>query len=175
MSDPYMGEIRLFAFPRTPDSWLACNGQLVSIAEYDALYTLLGTTYGGDGVNTFGLPDLRGRVPIGAGTGQGQPTYVLGEMAGTEQVTLTRSEMAAHGHALVSTVNTATTATPGPSVHLATDNAGNLYAPVADAAPYALLAASIGQTGGNVAHDNMMPSLVGNFCICAFGIYPQGN
>jgi microcystin-dependent protein len=93
MADPFIGEIRLFGFPRVPDGWLACSGQSVSIGQYEALYTLIGTTYGGDGVQTFQLPDLRGRVPIGQGG-----TFVVGQNAGEEQHSLSNMEIPAHSH-----------------------------------------------------------------------------
>lgn len=115
MADPFIGEIRLFGFPRVPDGWLACSGQSVSIGQYEALYTLIGTTYGGDGVQTFQLPDLRGRVPIGQGG-----TFVVGQNAGEEQHSLTNMEIPAHSHGLMSSTTTATAVTPGSSLHLAT-------------------------------------------------------
>lgn len=176
MSDPYIGEIRLFAFSRVPSFWVACNGQLLSIAQYSALYSLIGTTYGGDGITTFGVPDLRGRVPIGYGQGPGLSSYMLGEMAGTEQVTLTLPQLAVHGHPLTSTTNPATTTLPGTTVHLATATPSTVraYAPTANVATYELLAAqSVLPTGGNGPHANMMPSLVMNFCMSTEGIYPS--
>ena len=97
MADPFIGEIRLFGFPRVPTGWFACNGQSVSISQYQVLYAVIGTTYGGDGVNTFNLPDLRGRVAIGQGQGTGFPSYLLGQVGGEEQHTLIEAEMPAHG------------------------------------------------------------------------------
>jgi len=176
MSDPYIGEIRLFAFPRVPYSWVACNGQLLSIAQYDALFSVIGTTYGGDGMTTFGVPDLRGRVPICYGQGPGLSNRNLGEMSGTEQVTLISTQLAVHGHPLTSTVNAATTPTPGTTVHLATatPSTTRAYAPTANVATYEVLAPeSVLPTGGNGSHANMMPSLVMNFCMSTEGIYPS--
>lgn len=173
MSDPFVGEIRLFGFPRVPDGWLACNGQIISIANYDVLYSLIGTAYGGDGLQTFGLPDLRGRVPISSGQGTGLPNYVIGQPAGEEQHTLRDLEMPSHSHALVSSTDTANVSVPAPNVHLATASTGTLYAPSANAPPYAVMAPSVGLTGNNLAHNNMMPTLVGNFCIAYNGVYPQ--
>src|SRR5262249_31052519 len=102
MSDPFLGEIRLFGFSRIPTGWVACNGQSLPIAQNDALYAVIGTTYGGDGQTNFNVPDLRGRVPIGQGTGQGLPTYILGQASGEEQHTLIAAEMPTHSHALES-------------------------------------------------------------------------
>lgn len=165
MADPYIGEIRLFGFSRVPDGWLACSGQVLSIAQYETLYMLIGTTYGGDSVQKFQLPDLRGRVPIGQGS-----AYVVGQSAGEESHTLTDMEMPAHGHALMSSSETATAVTPANTLHLATASSGNLYAPAANAAPYAVMASSITPAGSSLAHDNMMPTVVGNYCICFAGV-----
>ena len=173
MSEQYVGEIRLFAFGRVPTGWLACNGQPLSIAAYQALYTLIGTTYGGDGVNTFNLPDLQGRVPLAAGTGPSQPTYVLGQLSGEEMHTLRDTEMPSHSHALISTPNPGTTTTPGTSVHVAKASSGkNLYNAAANAAPYVAMAPCVTLAGNNLPHDNSMPSMACNFCIAWTGIYP---
>ncbi|MDB5656939.1 MAG: tail collar protein [Tardiphaga sp.] len=175
MSDPYVGEIRLFGFPRVPIGWLACNGAALPISQYDVLFTLIGTTYGGNGTTTFCTPDLRGRVPLHQGTGGGLSQRVIGQSGGEESHTLQLTEMPSHGHALLSTTNPGTTATPGTSVHLAASSAATteLYAPVADVPSYNVMAPSITSTGNNLAHDNMMPTLACNFCICWAGIFPS--
>jgi microcystin-dependent protein len=175
MSDCFVGEVRLFAFPRVPDGWAPCNGQLVSIAQNQALFALIGTTYGGDGVTTFGLPDLRGRVPIDAGTSNQGNTYVLGQATGEEMHTLTMQEMAAHSHPLISTANAGTTAAPAQNVHLATSNvaAKTLYAPPSGIAGYDVMADCVSFEGSGQAHDNMMPTLVMNFCIALEGVFPS--
>ena len=174
MSDQFIGEIRLFGFPRIPDGWVACDGTLLSIGNYETLYALIGTTYGGDGVNTFGLPDLRGRVPLSQGNGAGLTSRVLGQVFGEASHTLMSTEMPSHGHALVSTTNAGTTATPAQNVHLAASNTtGKVYAPQADVTSYNVMAPSLTQTGNNLPHDNMMPTLTCNFCIAYEGIYPS--
>ncbi|MGY8704935.1 tail fiber protein [Bradyrhizobium sp. 18BD] len=173
MSDPFIGEIRLFGFPRVPNGWFACNGQAISIAQYQALYTVIGTTYGGDGVTTFNLPDLRGRVPIGQGQGTGMPNYMLGQLGGEEAHTLTEAEMPAHSHALMSSTVTGTTSTPAQTLHLATASAGELYAAVANAGTYSTMAACVTTAGNSLGHDNMMPTVVANYCICNDGIFPS--
>lgn len=174
--EPYIGEIRLFGFPRVPNGWLACAGQQIPIGQYDALYSLIGTTYGGNGTTVFGLPDLRGRVPIAYGQGPGLPNYALGQTGGEETHTLILEELATHSHGLTSTTNAGTTVTPGPAVHLAAANppTKNLYAPAANAAPYTTMSSkSIRATGGSGPHNNIMPTLVMNFCIAYVGVYPS--
>lgn len=178
MSDQYIGEIRLFGFSRIPIGWLACNGALLSISQYDVLYTLIGTTYGGDGVTTFAVPDLRGRVPLSQGIGRGLSQRSLGERAGEESHTLVNNEMPNHGHALLSTTNAGTTTTPGTGVHLAAASipATHLYAPQANVPTnYNVMAPSIGLAGNNEAHNNMMPTLTCNYCIATDGIFPTQN
>lgn len=173
MSEPYVGEIRLFAFPRVPDGWLACSGQQVSVSQYQALFAVIGTTYGGDGLQSFLLPDLRGRVPIGQGQGPGLPVYVLGQAAGEETHSLNNNELPSHSHALVSSTQTADTATPGTRVHLATASSGNLYAPAQNAPPYEVMAPSVVPAGNSAPHNNIMPTIVGNYCIAYNGIFPS--
>lgn len=177
MADCFIGEIRLFAFPRIPRGWAACDGQLLSIATNEALFSLLGTTYGGDGVSNFGLPDLRGRVPIAAGTSNQGLSYQLGEAAGEEAHRLTVPEMAAHGHPLISTGNAGTTATPDESVHLATSNVAtkNLYAPTDKIPGYDVMADCVSPEGDNEGHENMMPTLIMSFCIATEGTYPSSG
>jgi len=178
MSDPYIGEIRLFAFRRAPVGWVACNGQPLSIANYQTLYLVIGTTYGGDGITTFNAPDLRGRVPVSYGQEPGQPAYVLGQQGGTETVTLSTLDMASHAHSLTSATIDATTATPGLTVHLATITPSDktLYAPVTSVTSFDIMnPLSVRNAGGNASHNNMMPSLVMNFCIATEGYYPNNN
>jgi microcystin-dependent protein len=175
MADQFVGEIRLFSFTRVPIGWVACDGSLLAIAQYDVLYTLLGTTYGGDGQRTFGVPDLRGRVPLHAGQSNQGNAYVVGEMAGQETHTLLGTEMASHSHGLVSTTNAGTTATPATNVHLATSSIATktLYATPANITGYDLMADCVGMEGKNLPHDNMMPTLIMNFCIATEGVYPS--
>jgi microcystin-dependent protein len=173
MSEPYIGEIRMFAGTFAPLGWEFCQGQIMPIEEYETLFMLLGTTYGGDGQSTFGLPDLRGRVPIHSGnsTGPGLTGRALGEQGGDEFVTLTQNQLPVHTHAVVASTDTtasaydATTGVPG------TVAATNVYGPVAT--PGAMTANSISAIGGSQPHANMAPYLSVNFIISMFGIYPQ--
>jgi microcystin-dependent protein len=174
MSQAYIGEIRLFAFNRVPTNWMACMGQLLPISAYSPLFSVIGTTYGGDGQSNFALPNLQGRVAIGMGQGNNLPNYNLGQPGGEETHTLIETEMPTHGHALMSSTATATTATPGTTVHLATASAGNLYAPPPQIGPaFDVMAACVTTAGNSLPHNNMMPTLVCNYCICVEGVFPS--
>lgn len=173
MSEPYVGEIRMFAGNFAPVGWEFCHGQMLSIEENDVLFMLIGTTYGGDGQSTFALPDLRGRVPVhsGGSAGPGVSQRSLGEQGGAEFVTLTQNQLPVHTHAVVASTDTtastydATTGVPG------TVAATNVYGPVGTPGP--MTANAIGSVGGNQAHANMAPYLSVNFIISMFGIFPQ--
>ena len=176
MSNPYVGEIRLLGFNFAPLGWIPCDGRLLSIAEYDTLFTLLGTTYGGDGQSTFAVPDLRGRIPIHQGQGPGLSTYVLGEMSGTESVTLTANQMPAHTHQAVATTAAASTGTPGPALLPGTVSGQTMYVTdTSGGAPFTLAPQSMTTAGGSQPHENCMPTLTVNFCISPYGIFPSQN
>jgi microcystin-dependent protein len=171
MSNPFVGEIRLFGFNFVPLDWLPCDGSLVAISEYETLFNLIGTTYGGDGQTTFGLPDLRGRVPIHQGTGPGLSTYVIGQQAGIETVTLTPNQLPQHTHPLPTSSAAAVSTNPTNAV-LAAGSSDPVFtdptAPLVD-----MSAAAAGAVGGSQPHDNMMPTLTINYAIAAFGIFPS--
>lgn len=176
MSAPFVGEIRIFGFGRIPTGWLACNGSTVPISEYETLYTLLGTTYGGDGSSTFGVPDLRGCAPLHQGTGVNLTPRVMGERGGSEEVSLLTSQMPAHGHTLQASSAEATTITPGPQFVTAAVVNDNLYlSDVSGLTPNILDTQSIGVAGGGTPHDNMMPTLTVSYCIAWAGIFPSRN
>lgn len=163
----------MFGGTFAPAGWAFCNGALMPISENDALFTLIGTTYGGDGQETFGLPDLQGRMPIHAGQGPGiSQTYQLGEKAGVESVTLTTQQIPIHTHALVGSSATATSQAPTGGV-LATAQS-QVYFNFPDA-PATMAATSIGIAGGSQPHENMQPFLVISFIISLFGIFPTQN
>ncbi|CAD7730955.1 hypothetical protein LMG31884_45530 [Xanthomonas hydrangeae] len=173
MGTPFIGEIRMFGFGRTPQGWQACDGSLLQISEYEPLYVLLGTVYGGNGTSTFGVPDLRGRLPIHQGQGPGLSNYVLTQHAGTETVTLTDLQMPAHTHTAQATT-TAATATAPAGLLPAAVNGSTFY--VSDATGGTTLAMSTQSTsfaGGNQPHDNLMPTLTVQYCIATTGIFPQ--
>ncbi|HKS63538.1 MAG TPA: tail fiber protein [Xanthobacteraceae bacterium] len=177
MSQPYVGEIRMFGGSFAPAGWAFCAGQLLPISENETLFNLIGTTYGGDGQSTFGLPDLQGRVPVHAGTGGGG-TYTLGETGGTESVTLTTQQLPSHNH-LVSSTTGGGVGTPGPTTIMADQTPPSAlvsaYLPFNNVTQVALRNTIVGLTGGNQPHDNMQPFLVVSYIISLFGIFPSQN
>ncbi|MCR8714230.1 phage tail protein [Stenotrophomonas indicatrix] len=174
MSTPYIGEIRMFGFSRVPNGWFACDGSLQSIAEYEVLYAVIGTTYGGDGATTFGVPDLRGRVPIHQGRGTGLSSYVMGQMSGSERVTLLQTQLPQHTPPLMATTALATTGAVGTSVLPAALSGETMYVTDITGANGATLAANaVVSLGGNQPHDNQMPTLTVQFCIAWAGVFPS--
>lgn len=177
--DPYTGEIRIFAGNYAPTDWQLCDGTALPVNAYQALFSLIGTYYGGDGVNTFNVPDLRGRLAIGQGQGPGLSVRPLGQKGGTEQAALDGGSMAAHTHALYTAGNNASTPTAGPSVTFA-NTAGQNTMYVNDGATPAPnkanpAATTIVDEGAGQTHDNIMPCLAVNYIICLNGIYPQAQ
>ncbi len=171
MSSPYIGEIRMFGGNFAPVGWAFCNGALIPISENDTLFNLLGTTYGGDGQQTFALPNLQSRVPMHMGTGPNGQSFVIGEMAGEETVTLTTSQIPSHTHVPQASSNSGTQTSPAGNVWA---NSTNL--PYSQNAPSAAMAPqAISNDGGSQPHDNMIPFLAINFIISLFGIYPTQN
>lgn len=170
MGTPYIGEIRMFGGNFAPAGWMFCEGQLLPISENEALFNLIGTTYGGDGQETFALPDLRGRIPIHAGTGSAGTTYGLSEQGGTESVTLTSAQMPAHAHPLYASPAAADQRNPAGAQFALPEEP--LYASPG-ASPPNLDAGIVGAGGGNQPHDNMQPYLCVNFIISLFGIFPS--
>ncbi|HEY6544599.1 MAG TPA: tail fiber protein [Dokdonella sp.] len=173
MATPYIGEIRMFGFDFPPRGWATCAGQLLAINQNQALFSLLGTTYGGNGQTTFALPDLRGRAPIHVGHGPGLGSRSLGEQGGTQQHTLLSSELPQHTH-LVQVAGAPTTGAPAGDVVLAAPTGSQLFR--SGSGPSAPLAATTAaQTGGNQPHPNMQPYAVVNISIALQGIFPSRN
>ncbi|PIL21531.1 hypothetical protein P775_03890 [Puniceibacterium antarcticum] len=170
MSEPFVGEIRMFAGNFAPSGWAFCEGQLIAISQNDALFNLLGTIYGGDGQTSFALPDMRGRVPIHRGDGPGLSKRPLGSKAGEEHVTLTTSQLPSHSHNFHANTQAATSAAPaGKVVALGVGvNFYNAREPTGNMVP-----SIVSKTGGSRPHENMMPSLCISFIISLFGIYPS--
>jgi microcystin-dependent protein len=169
MAQPYVGEIRMFGGNFAPVGWLFCDGSLQAISQNDTLFQLIGTTYGGDGQQTFALPDLRSRVPIHQGSGAGLSTYIIGQNGGVELVTLTTNQIPSHGH------------TPNASNAGGSDNPSNsFWANSPNGKPYTaappavqMNAGTIASTGGNQPHNNTIPFLCLTFIISQFGIFPS--
>lgn len=165
MSQPYVGEIRMFAGNFAPAGWQFCDGSLLPISEFDTLFNLIGTTYGGDGQSTFALPDLRGRLPVHQGNG-----FTLSETGGVETVTLTASQIPAHSHPFLASTSNGGSVDPAGNV-LATAIGNSVYRQIAPTA--AMAPQSIGSTGGSQPHDNFQPYLCVSFIISLFGVYPS--
>ena len=186
MSSPFIGEIRLMGFTFAPRGWANCDGQLLPIAQNTALFSLLGTTYGGDGRTTFGLPDLRGRVAIHTGNGPGLTPRSLGSRSGQERVTLTEAQIPSHDHTATA-MSTANAVAPGGNSNDAVDNfwaddvgvsSGTYHSGPANATMNAGAVSTdvtVANAGGGQAHDNMQPYLTVRYCIAISGVFPSRN
>jgi len=169
LGSPYVGEIRIFAGNFAPVGWMLCQGQLLPISEYETLFNLIGTTYGGDGQSTFALPNLQSRLPVHQGTSSFGTTYIIGQVAGAETVTLSTPQIPAHSHALG--VSSSQGNAPGPAGGVSAASTLDQYATAAPSLAFSPNALS--NAGGSQPHDNMSPFLVVNFIISLFGIYPS--
>ncbi len=169
MPEPYVGEIRMFAGNFPPNGWMFCEGQTLPISENEVLFQLIGTTYGGDGEETFNLPNLASRVPIHMGTGPSGTTYQIGEMAGTEQETLTVQQIPSHSHPQIGTTAGATETVPTNNIFAQTSTV-DVYVSGANAA---LAPQACGPAGGSQPHENVQPFLCINFIISLFGVFPS--
>ncbi len=180
MAEAYLGEIRMFGFNFAPSGWMLCNGQTLAISQYAALFSLIGTSYGGNGTSTFQLPNLQSRVPVHQGTGAGLSTYVIGETTGTENVTLLYNNMPVHTHTVNAVTGSAGASDPHNAL-LGTDSPIAKGGSIAQT-NYSTATANttmnptmVGVAGGNVPHNNLQPLLVVNFCIAFVGIFPSRN
>jgi microcystin-dependent protein len=181
MADPFLGEIRLFGGNFAPRGWALCNGQLLSISQNSALFAILGTTYGGNGTTTFGLPNLQGQVPIHWGQAPSGTQYTIGETAGTENVTLIAGQMPSHNH-LIGVSSAAGDVTSPVNAIAAQVNTGNARNPITTAMGYTdtpqngtMPANTVSMTGGSQPHPNMQPYLCVTFIIALQGIFPSRN
>jgi len=171
MADPFVAEIRIFASTFAPTGWALCNGQILPIAQNTALFSLIGTTYGGDGKNNFALPDLQGRAPMQHMQGPGLTERYLGEASGSDKVTLLISEMPAHGHALMASTSPASGRDP-TNAPLARSRNGNAYQDVTNQNLVSMNPKTVSQTGASLPHNNMQPYLGLTFIIALQGIFP---
>jgi microcystin-dependent protein len=172
MSEPFLAEIRIVGFNFAPRGWAFCDGQILPINQNQSLYSLLGTTYGGDGRTTFALPDLRGRVPIHVGRSNGGDIHSLGQKSGEETHTLNANEMPQHTHGVQAT-DTVGAQTDTPDDNLIASSSQTAYGALSS--PVAMAPGSVTNTGGSQAHDNMQPYLALNFCIALQGLFPSRN
>ena len=171
MADPFVAEIRIFPFNFAPRGWAWCDGQLLPLSQNTALFSLLGTTYGGNGKSNFALPDLQGRAPMHPGQGPGLSLHDLGETGGSETVTLLESEIPAHSHALMASGPVGNRTNPiGNS--LARASGGTPYIPPAGAPLVSMASQSLAPAGGDQPHNNLMPYLTFYFCIALQGVFP---
>lgn len=176
MTDQFVGEIRIFGFNFAPTGWAFCNGQVLPISTNTALFSLLGTSYGGNGTSNFALPDLQGRAALHAGTGPGLSQYSLGEQTGASTVTLLQTEIPAHNHAAQALILAEhDTNTPSASTVLGLSAPNPIYSKVSTDPLVPFSPKAIGLTGGSQPHENMQPYLMLNFCIALQGIYPARN
>jgi len=173
MDQPYVGEIRMFAGNFPPNGWMFCEGQTLPISENDVLFQLIGTTYGGDGEETFNLPNLASRVPMHMGTGPDGTTYQIGEMAGTEQETLTVQQIPNHTHTLVASTEQGSLPDPGNHVLGRSSTPGVLLYNASEAADVTLAPNSVAPVGGTQPHTNLQPYLCVHFIISLFGVFPS--
>jgi len=177
MADPFVAEIRIFPFNFAPKGWAFCDGQILPISQNTALFSLLGTTYGGDGKSTFALPNLQGAAPLHSGQGSGLSLWDLGEFQGSDTVTLLESEIPAHSHALNAQTQNANTNDPAGAIlaagHFGGAQGGAVNFYLASANPQTLMnPAAIAPSGGSLPHNNLMPYLTLNFCIALQGVFP---
>jgi microcystin-dependent protein len=174
MSQPFVGQIISVGFNFTPVGWLPCDGSLLPISDYEVLFNLIGTTYGGNGTTNFAVPDLRGRSPLNAGQGPGLPAYVQGQLAGSENVTLVANQVGAHSHGLMASSQSGTVGNPATTVALGQNPQADVfvYGPAPSTTSLAGTAISA-NTGGGQPHENRQPFLAVNYIIAAFGVYPS--
>jgi microcystin-dependent protein len=173
MAEPFIGQINIFPYNFAPRNWAFCQGQIMSIAQNTALFSLLGTTFGGNGQTTFALPDLRGRAAVGSGQGPGLQNYVLGEVIGTESTTLSILNLPAHSHPFQILANESDPNAKGPLNNFFCGNTANFYQTTQDGTKMG--AQVTGNTGGNQPTPLIQPVLCLNFCIALFGVFPSRN
>ncbi|RAZ91306.1 phage tail protein [Mesorhizobium hawassense] len=170
MADPFVAEIRIFPFNFAPKGWALCDGQLLPLSQNTALFSLLGTTYGGNGKSNFALPDLQGRAPMHPGQGPGLSLHDLGETGGSETVTLLESEIPMHSHGMTGNINPANLATPSSARSLARTSPGQAYSATVNLTNMSDQA--VAPAGGDQPHNNLQPFLTCNFCIALQGVFP---
>ena len=172
MADPFVAEIRIFPLNFAPKGWAFCNGQILPISQNTALFSLLGTTYGGDGKSTFALPDLQGSAPMHPGQGPGLSLHDLGETGGSDAVALLESEIPTHSHTIQAANFPGDVQAPQPAVSLARTSGGNSYQSTTNQNVVSMSPSALAPAGGDEPHNNMQPYLTLNFCIALQGVFP---
>jgi microcystin-dependent protein len=172
MTNPFVAEIRIFPFNFAPTGWAFCAGQILPLSQNTALFSLLGTTYGGDGKSNFALPNMNGRSPMHPGQGPGLSLHDLGETGGETAVTLLESEIPSHPHTLFANDNAGNVASPGPTLCFAKGSPGAMYTTVTNSSLVNFSGNAIAPAGGDQPHNNLQPYLALNFCIALQGVYP---
>ncbi|MBZ9922439.1 tail fiber protein [Mesorhizobium sp. BR1-1-7] len=172
MADPFVAEIRIFPFNFAPKGWAWCDGQLLPLSQNTALFSLLGTTYGGNGTSNFALPDLQGSAPMHPGQGPGLSLHDLGETGGSETVSLLESEIPMHNHTMRATVENGTQGTLTPGITLATSIGGAVFQKATNVNLVAMSPNALAPAGGDQPHNNLQPYLTCNFCIALQGVFP---
>jgi len=175
MADPFVAEIRIFPFNFAPRGWAWCDGQLLPLSQNTALFSLLGTTYGGNGKSNFQLPDMQGRAPMHPRQGPGLSLHDLGETGGSDTVTLLESEIPNHNHTLRSSVEDATQGTLSNGVTISTSVGGSMYQNTTNTNLVSMSTSALSPAGGSVPHNNMQPYLTFYFCIALQGVFPARN
>jgi microcystin-dependent protein len=172
MANPFVAEIRIFPFNFPPKGWAFCDGQILPLSQNTALFSLLGTTYGGDGKSNFALPNMQGNAPMHPGQGPGLSLHDLGETGGSDTVTLLESEIPSHSHSVEASTTSAASPTPGPTVTLGKANGITAYSTITNANIVSMSDNTVAPAGGDQPHNNLMPYLTLNFCIALQGVYP---
>ena len=173
MANPFLAEIRIFGCNFAPSGWAFCNGQVLPLSQNTALFSLLGTTYGGDGKSNFALPNMQGNAPMFYGQGPGLSLHDIGETGGSDTVSLLESEMPGHTHTLQASAHDATLNSPAPTVALGRSNPSQIYKqPTGAGTPVFMSSSTVAPAGGDQPHNNLMPYLTINFCIALQGVYP---
>ncbi len=175
MAEPYIGQITIFAGTFAPKGWAFCNGTILTVVGNESLFSLLGNAFGGDGVNTFALPDLRGRIPVGLGMGPGLSNWIIGERMGVEEVACAEEDMPPHSHPMWGSSNLVDSTDPSQKVLASDSGLGETPYVEVSTSPQAMMQTAVSEVGGSQPHPNMAPYMALNYIIALLGVYPSRN